>query len=124
MAKRNGGWRWQRISVFSPIRLGDESLNQIGFFQYRLVPNEDRYEVQHAFPEEEWAVNHHFSPKGVDFSVFDYMHEMHYTQPGWGPFDWSSSESILGRGAILKDHEQRRQTEWKNSLNPIRYIHG
>lgn len=91
---------------FSPIRLGDESPKSNWFFQYRLVPNEDRYEVQHAFAEEEWAVNHHFSPKGVDFSVFDYMHEMHYTQPGWGPFltGLRVNRFWAEGGAILKDH--------------------
>ena len=67
---------------FSPIRLGDESPKSNWFFQYRLVPKGDRYEVQHALSGEEWVVNHHFSPKGV-ISVFDYMQEMHYNQPGW-----------------------------------------
>lgn len=91
---------------FSPIRLGDETPQSNWFFQYRLVQNGPRYEVQHAFNEADWTVNHHFSPDGVDFSVFDHMHEMHYKQPGWGPFltglrvnrFWSEG------GAILKDH--------------------
>ena len=92
---------------FTPIRLGDETPQSNWFFQYRLVWNGLRYEVQHTFNELDWTVNHHFSPDGVDFSVFDHMHEMHYKQPGWGPFltglrvnrFWSDG------GAVLKDHQ-------------------
>ena len=66
--------------------LGDETPKQNWFLSYRLVLNESRYEVQHLSTNNTWNVNHHFSSEGVDFSVFDHMHEMHYTQPGWGPF--------------------------------------
>ena len=91
---------------FSPILLADESPQSNWYFRYRLVRKGPRYEVQHAFPGEEWSTNHHFSPIGVNFSVFDHMHEMHYQEPDWGPFltgirvnrFWSDG------GAILKDH--------------------
>ena len=105
---------------FSPIRLGDESPQSNWFFQYRLVPKGTRYEVQHALSRDEWSVNHHFSPVGVDFSVFDYMHEMHYKQPGWGPFltgirvnrFWSDG------GAILKDHRATSPAGKEELLQP------
>ena len=91
---------------FSPVRLGDDSPQTNWFFRYRLVQNGSRFEVLHALHEGDWSVNHHFSPEGVEFSVFDRMHEMHYTQPGWGPFltglrvnrFWSAG------GVVLKDH--------------------
>ena len=106
----NDGEWWVDVGngypYFSPIRLGDESPQSNWFFRYRLVQKGPRYEVQHAFSGDEWSTNHHFSTIGVDFSVFDHMHEMHYQEPGWGPFltgirvnrFWSDG------GAILKDH--------------------
>ena len=52
---------------FTPIRLGDETPQSNWFFQYRLVQNGPRFEVQHAFSGADWTVNHHFSPDGVNF---------------------------------------------------------
>ncbi len=92
---------------FTPIRLGDNSVKVNWFFQYRLVHQGNRFAVQHAFSGDDWLTNQHFSPEGVHFSVFDRMHELHYTKPGWGPFltglrvnrFWSDG------GAVLKDHQ-------------------
>ena len=105
---------------FSPIMLGDETPKQNWFLSYRLVLNESRYEVQHLSRNNTWNVNHHFSSEGVDFSVFDHMHEMHYTQPGWGPFltglrvnrFWSDG------GAIIKDHQASSPTGMENINGP------
>jgi arylamine N-acetyltransferase len=91
---------------FSPIRLGDETPQSNWFFSYRLVQNGSRFELQHAFNEGNWVVNHHFSPDGVDFSVFDRMHELHYKKPGWGPFltGLRVNRYWADGGAVLKDH--------------------
>lgn len=92
---------------FSPIQLGDETPQQNWFLSYRLIQNGNRYEVQHMSNKGTWTVNHHFSPHGVDFSVFDRMHEMHYTQPGWGPFltGLRVNRFWADGGAIIKDQQ-------------------
>jgi|MDSW01.1.fsa_nt_gb N-hydroxyarylamine O-acetyltransferase len=69
-----------------PIMLGDESEVTHPFIHYRIVNVEDRWHVQHRKPEEDWKTNHHFSDIGVPYSVFDKMHHLHYSTPGWGPF--------------------------------------
>ncbi len=110
---------------FSPIRLGDESPQSNWFFQYRLVSRGARYEVQHALPGEEWSLNHHFSPAAVDFSVFDHMHEMHYKQPGWGPFLTGIRVNRFWPegGAILKDHRATSPTGMEE-LDEPQQIHS
>lgn len=97
---------------FSPIQLGDETPQQNWFLSYRLVLNGSRYEVQHLSTDNTWNVNHHFSSGGVDFSVFDHMHKMHYTQPGWGPFltGLRVNRFWLDGGAIIKDHQASSPT--------------
>jgi len=107
-----GGEEWwvdvgNGYPYLSPIQLGDEGPKQNWFLSYRLVKQGSRYEVQHLTSGNQWKVNHHFSSEGVDFSIFDRMHQLHYTQPGWGPFltglrvnrFWSDG------GAILKDNQ-------------------
>lgn len=69
-----------------PIRLGDNEVKSNWFMQYQLKSENDRYCVYHKLNGKDWKLNHHFSPLGVDFSVFDRMHELHYSVPGWGPF--------------------------------------
>jgi len=69
-----------------PIKLGDDSVKSNWFMSYKLVYNDQRYHVYHRLNGKEWELNHHFSPKGVEYSTFDRMHELHYSVPGWGPF--------------------------------------
>lgn len=69
-----------------PIRLGDEKIKKNWFMEYRLVKENSRYYVHHKLRGKDWKINHHFSPDGVKFSVFDKMHNLHYSVPGWGPF--------------------------------------
>ncbi len=71
---------------FDPIRLGDKSTKENWFMSYRLENVGGRYFVYHKMNNSSWKMNHHFSPEPVDFSVFDHMHEQHYSVPGWGPF--------------------------------------
>ena len=71
---------------FEPIRLGDKSTKVNWFMSYRLESVGDRFFVYHKLNNSSWKINHHFSPEAVDFSIFDRMHELHYSVPGWGPF--------------------------------------
>jgi len=69
-----------------PILLGDETAVKHRFIDYRIVDINGRWHVQHRRSGKEWETNHHFSEEGVPFSVFDTMHNLHYSAPGWGPF--------------------------------------
>tara|TARA_B100001996_G_scaffold367132_1_gene338487 strand:+ start:606 stop:1421 length:816 start_codon:yes stop_codon:yes gene_type:complete len=71
---------------FEPIRLGDDCIKSNWFMKYQLKSQKNRYFVHHKLNGKNWELNHHFSPTSVDFSVFDRMHELHYSVPGWGPF--------------------------------------
>ena len=70
-----------------PIMLGDQKEKSNWFMKYKLVQKSGRYHVYHKINNGDWELNHHFSAKGVDFSAFDRMHHLHYSVPGWGPFD-------------------------------------
>jgi N-hydroxyarylamine O-acetyltransferase len=69
-----------------PILLGDEGVVNHPFIDYRIVNIKGRWHVQHRKSDREWKTNHHFSDIGVPYSVFDKMHRLHYSSPGWGPF--------------------------------------
>ena len=68
-----------------PIRLGDQEPKSHPFLQYRLISKDDGWSLEH-FRNDEWNINYHFSAKGVDYTLFDEMHRLHYSEPGWGPF--------------------------------------
>lgn len=69
-----------------PIQLGDENMKSNWFMDYKLVLVDGRFYVHHKSQNKDWEMNHHFSPEGVAYSVFDQMHHLHYSVPGWGPF--------------------------------------
>lgn len=69
-----------------PVRLGDTTTKENWFMSYKLSFENGRYHVWHKLNGKDWNINHHFSPSFVEFSVFDRMHELHYSVPGWGPF--------------------------------------
>jgi len=88
-----------------PILLGDEEEVNHPFIDYRIVNIGNRWHVQHRKLDREWETNHHFSQIGVPYSVFDRMHHLHYSTPGWGPFliGLRVNRWWVDGGVILKD---------------------
>ena len=86
-----------------PVMLGDEKEKSNWFMKYKLNHEFGRFQVYHKINDHDWELNHHFSPKPVDFTAFDRMHELHYSVPGWGPFliglrvnrFWSNGGAII-----------------------------
>ena len=66
--------------------IGDTSVKSNWFMEYKLVFDNNKYHVYHKSNESTWYSNHNFTTEEVEYSVFDRMHELHYSQPGWGPF--------------------------------------
>jgi len=69
-----------------PVMIGDASVKSNWFMSYKLVFKKNRYHVYHKLNTGIWKSNHHFSIGKVEYSIFDRMHELHYSQPEWGPF--------------------------------------
>ena len=88
-----------------PIQLGNQREINHPFIKYRIVNKQGRWYVQHKKSEGEWKTNHHFSDNGVPYSIFDKMHKLHYSIPGWGPFltGLRVNRWWMEGGVILKD---------------------
>tara|TARA_Y100001954_G_C15800339_1_gene599744 strand:+ start:475 stop:1308 length:834 start_codon:yes stop_codon:yes gene_type:complete len=103
-----------------PIRLGDESIKSNWFMSYRLKFDHGRYYVCHKLKDRGWEINHHFSNESVNYSIFDRMHHLHYSVPGWGPFLTGLRINRFWQegAAVIRDEVGFSPTGWSD-LNDI-----
>jgi len=102
-----------------PIKLGDSSVKHNWFMSYKLTFENNRYYVWHKLIGRDWQMNHHFSASCVEFSVFDRMHELHYSVPGWGPFltglrinrFWENGAAIVRNDTVFSSAGQYKISE-------------
>ena len=106
-----------------PIMIGDTSVKSNWFMEYKLVFDNNKYHVYHKSNESTWYSNHNFTLEEVEYSVFDKMHELHYSQPGWGPFLTGLRVNRFWKdgGVIIRDERASTRHE-EETLDSIKKL--